>query len=152
MTQTILIYASRRERSRLSRQGYDVLAEYEDYVLVRASGEQVDQLRQRGYEVEVYRSEPAAGLGFEAAQSPYDPGPSTYGPGEHYYLVNFAGPIKPEWCGPSSSKAAACRSQSRRMVTSLRLTILLTSSSGKRRTWMRFDTTASTAGSVPTCL
>ncbi len=97
MTQTVLIYASRRERNRLSRQGYDILAEYEDYVLARATGEQVDQLRQSGYEVEVYRSQPAAGLGFEAAQPPFDPGPSTYGPGEHYYLVNFAGPIKSEW-------------------------------------------------------
>jgi subtilisin family serine protease len=97
MTQTVVIYASRRERSRLSRQGYDILAEYEDYVLVRATGEQVDQLRRSGYEVEVYQSQPAPGLGFEATQPPFDPGPSTFGPGEHYYLVNFAGPIKPEW-------------------------------------------------------
>ena len=97
MTQTILIYASRRQRNRLSREGFDFLAEYEDYVLARVTGEQVDRLRQSGYEVEVYRTEPAPGLGFEAAQPPYDPGPSTYGPGEHYYLVNFAGPVKPEW-------------------------------------------------------
>ena len=97
MTQTVLIYASRRERIRLSREGYEILAEYEDYVLASANGQQVDQLRASGYEVEVYRSQPASGLAFDAAEPPFDPGPSTYGPGEHYYLVNFAGPIKPEW-------------------------------------------------------
>ena len=43
MSQTVLVYASGRERKRLSRQGYQFLAEYEDYVLTRASGEQVEQ-------------------------------------------------------------------------------------------------------------
>jgi len=97
MTQTVLIYASQRERRRLTRQGYDLLAEYEDYVLVRASDQQVDELRQGGYEVEVYRTQPSHGLGLESVMPKHDPGPSTFGPGEHYYLVNFAGPIKSEW-------------------------------------------------------
>ena len=97
MANTVLIYASQRERRRLVRQGYDLLAEYEDYILVRASEEQVDELRKGGYEVEIYRAQPSAGLGLESATPQHDPGPSTFGPGEHYYLVNFVGPIKPEW-------------------------------------------------------
>ncbi|MGE5601980.1 MAG: S8 family serine peptidase, partial [Nitrososphaerales archaeon] len=97
MSQTVLIYASPRERNRLTRQGYQFLAEYKDYVLTRASGEQVEQLRQSGYEVETYSTQPPPGLGFEAAQPKGDIEPETMGPGEHYYLVTFAGPIKPEW-------------------------------------------------------
>ena len=46
MSQTVLIYASQRERTRLIRQGYQFLAEYQDYVLTRVTNEQVDQLRQ----------------------------------------------------------------------------------------------------------
>ncbi len=97
MTQTVLIYASQRERRRLIRQGYESIAEYEDYILVRVSDEQVGELRKSGYEVEIYRTQPSPGLGFESTAPKHDPGPSTFGPGEHYYLVNFAGPIKKEW-------------------------------------------------------
>ncbi len=97
MSQTVLIYATQRARSRLVRQGYQFLAEYEDYVLTRATGAQVDQLRQSGYEVEIYSAGPDQGLGFELAEPKHDPAPATLGPGEHYYLVNFVGPIKPEW-------------------------------------------------------
>lgn len=97
MTQTVLIYASKRERRRLARQGYEMVAEYEDYILVRASDQQVAELRKGGYEVEIYRTQPSHGLGLESVMPKHDPGPSTFGPGEHYYLVNFAGPIKTEW-------------------------------------------------------
>ncbi len=102
MADTVLVYASKRQRTRLRRQGFELLAEYEDYVLTRATGEQVELLRESGYEVEIYRARPPRGPAFEAAGSvaaepAHDPGPSTYGPGEHYYLVNFIGPVKPEW-------------------------------------------------------
>jgi serine protease AprX len=97
MSQTVVIYASQRERNRLSRQGYQFLAEYEDYVLTRASGDQVAQLRASGYEVEVYGTQPPPALGFDEAQPKGNLGPATLGPGSHYYLVSFAGPIKPEW-------------------------------------------------------
>jgi subtilisin family serine protease len=97
MSQTVLIYATQRERVRLIRQGYQFLAEYQDYVLARVSTEQVDQLRQSGYEVEIYRTQPDQGFALDAAEPKNDPGPSSFGPGRHYYLVNFVGPIKPEW-------------------------------------------------------
>ncbi len=97
MSQTVLIYATRRARSRLVREGFQFLAEYEDYVLTRASDQQVDQLRGRGYEVEIYRAEPASGFALDEATPRSTPEPDSLGPGHHYYLVNFAGPIKPEW-------------------------------------------------------
>ncbi len=102
MADTVLVYASKRQRTRLTRQGFELLAEYDDYVLTRATGEQVELLRKSGYEVEIYRARPPKGPALEAAVSAaaepaHDPGPSTYGPGEHYYLVNFIGPVKPEW-------------------------------------------------------
>lgn len=97
MNQTVLIYATRRARTQLARQGYTFLAEYEDYVLTRATGDQVDQLRKSGYEVEIYRTQPSAAFALESVQSPNDPPPSEFGEGDHYYLVNFVGPIKPEW-------------------------------------------------------
>ncbi len=97
MSQTVIIYATGRGRSRLVRQGYEFLAEYDDYVLARASGEQVDQLRAGGYEVEVYRTPPPPALAFEDAHAKAAAGPEALGPGHHYYLVNFVGPIKPEW-------------------------------------------------------
>ena len=65
--------------------------------MVRASEEQVAELRKGGYEVEIYRTQPSAEFGPESIVARHDPGPSTFGPGEHYYLVNFAGPVKAEW-------------------------------------------------------
>ncbi len=54
MTQTVLIYIKRRQQGRLLKQGVDILAEYDDYVLARVTDEQMAQLRAAGYEVEPY--------------------------------------------------------------------------------------------------
>jgi subtilisin family serine protease len=97
MSQTVLIYATQRERTRLTRQGFQFLAEYQDYVLTQASDEQVEELRLRGYEVEIYRRQADQGIALDASEPKNDPGPSSFGPGEHYYLIDFVGPIKPEW-------------------------------------------------------
>lgn len=108
----VLIYATQRQRARLIKQGIDILTEYEDYVLAYADDEELETLQTKGYEVEVYetaatRSAPAvmgtrgitAAGGTEVDMAPgmHGPPPSAYGPGHHYYLVDFIGPIKSEW-------------------------------------------------------
>ncbi len=98
VTETIVIYASRRQRTMLARQGIVILSEYQDYVLAEADADQVAQLRARGFEVEVYQSAAPKALAFAHAEpTARAQPPSAYGPGEHHYLVQFAGPIKPEW-------------------------------------------------------
>ena len=37
MTETVLIYATKRQRKQLTRQGIEILTEYEDYVLAQAT-------------------------------------------------------------------------------------------------------------------
>jgi subtilisin family serine protease len=110
--QTILIYANRRQRKQLAKQGVTFLAEYDDYVLATVTPEQTAALRSQGFEVEVKEQEPAVAVRGRsvaltpatrdvcaAAESvaPQGPPPETFGPGPHYYLVQFVGPIKPEW-------------------------------------------------------
>jgi len=118
MNQTALIYATRRQRKKLARQGITFLAEYDDYVLAELSPEQISDLRALKYEVEIQEQPPImevrgrsvsmapAGQRAMAAESvdgegihiiPAGPHPDTYGPGYHYYLVQFVGPVKPEW-------------------------------------------------------
>lgn len=108
----VLIYATQRQRARLIKQDIDILTEYEDYVLAYADDEELKTLRAKGYEVEVYETAPTRNLpaaggtrgttaagGAEVAMAPgmHGPPPITYGPGHHYYLVDFIGPIKSEW-------------------------------------------------------
>ena len=98
MTETVLIYASRRAAQagsaaramRFWPSTRTTFSRRRPASRSRNCGRAVTRSRCTG-------TQPAAGLGFEAAESPFDPAPSTFGPGEHYYLVNFAGPIKPEW-------------------------------------------------------
>ncbi|MGQ9491957.1 MAG: S8 family serine peptidase [Anaerolineae bacterium] len=112
MTHTVLIYANARQRARLAKQGISVLTEYEDYVLARADDEQLVALQARGFEVEIYEAAPAPGglqpvgtrsitAAGAAEETPpagiVGPPPAAYGPGRHYYLVDFIGPIKSEW-------------------------------------------------------
>ncbi len=112
MRHKVLIYATQRQRPRLIKLGIDIQVEYEDYVLAYADDEEVATLHAKGYEVEVYEAAPrsdapvmrgtrgatAAGSA-ELASTPgiHGPAPVTYGPGRHYYLVDFIGPIKNEW-------------------------------------------------------
>ena len=118
MTQTVLVYASRRQRERLSKQGFVFLAEYDDYVLTDVTPSQLADLRAQGYEVEVQerpeiievRGRSVSLLPDEqlrrgvrsAAEGavyaiPQGPSPETFGPGYHYYLVQFVGPVKEQW-------------------------------------------------------
>ena len=56
MTETVLIYATQRQRKQLTRQGIEILTEYEDYVSGpgnRRAGRATAS--QSGYEVEIYR-------------------------------------------------------------------------------------------------
>ena len=99
MGETVLIYATRRQRKQLTQQGIEILTEYQDYVLAQATAQQVAVLQASGYEVEIYQAAPAArgiGLGVRAV-APQGPPPSTFGPGPHHYVVEFVGPIKPAW-------------------------------------------------------
>ena len=59
MTETVLIYATKRQRKQLTRQGIEILTEYEDYVLAQATAAEVADLQASGYEVEVYEAAPA---------------------------------------------------------------------------------------------
>jgi serine protease AprX len=102
MTETVLIYATRRQRKQLTRQGIEILTEYEDYVLAQATQAEVAALQASGYEVEIYEAAPATPgvreVGLAArAQPPQGPPPAEFGPGPHHYVVEFGGPIKPEW-------------------------------------------------------
>lgn len=99
MTETVLIYATQRQRKRLVKEGIDVLTEYEDYVLARVTGAQAERLQASGYEVEVYSFDvPFKGAAAETqAAVPEGPPPAYFGPGYHYYLVDFIGPVKREW-------------------------------------------------------
>lgn len=123
MTQTVLIYAEPHQRKRLVRDGVPpeaVRVEYDDYVLAEISDEQLARLRAAGYEVEVQaqssvmrvrgrlvaaRTDESPDRPVEAAvpggESLYivseGPPPGVLGPGRHYYLVQFVGPVKPEW-------------------------------------------------------
>jgi subtilisin family serine protease len=123
MTQTVLIYAGQRQRKKLAREGIAFLAEYDDYVLAEVSDEELQQLRSARYEIEVQGKSPALRVrgrlvNMEAPGSaapeaevhpavqpdaagitflPAGPSPQYLGPGRHYYLVQFVGPVKLEW-------------------------------------------------------
>jgi serine protease AprX len=123
MTQIVLIYAGQRQRRQLAREGIAFLAEYDDYVLAEASAEQLQRLRAERYEIEVEGESPTLQVRgrlvrmeapepgeAEAAPRPTTrpeeggvhalsagPAPQHLGPGRHYYLVQFVGPVKPEW-------------------------------------------------------
>ena len=99
MTETVLIYATKRQRKQLTRQGIEILTEYEDYVLAQATADEVATLQANGYEVEVYAATPSVrGVGFGVRERvSQGPPPAEFGPGPHHYVVEFGGPIKPEW-------------------------------------------------------
>lgn len=100
MTETVLIYATSRQRKRLIKEGIDILTEYEDYVLARVTLEQADRLQASGYEVETYAFDMPSTKGPTAdtrAAVPEGPPPAYFGSGYHYYLVDFIGPVKQEW-------------------------------------------------------
>lgn len=121
MDHTVLIYATARQRGRLIKQGIRILTEYEDYVLAQADDAQIEALRAKGFEVEIYEAAPArsgpqiagtrsitaAGAAEEMPLSGISgPPPNVYGPGQHYYLVDFIGPIKAEWLGELEAHGA----------------------------------------------
>jgi hypothetical protein len=99
MTETVLIYATKHQRKQLTRQGIEILTEYEDYVLAQATADEVITLQASGYEVEVYAATPSVrGVGLGARERvSQGPPPAEFGPGPHHYVVEFGGPIKPEW-------------------------------------------------------
>jgi subtilisin family serine protease len=115
----------RRKLAREGTSRGAVLVEYDDYVLAEVSDEQLARLRAAGFEVEVQEQSSlmqvrgwtvAMQMGEPPAQSPdagarpalrpghegvyvvsEGPPPAALGPGRHYYLVQFVGPVKPEW-------------------------------------------------------
>jgi len=118
MAELFVVYADKRQRNKLTQQGIAFRAVYDDYVLADLSSQQVADLRAQGYEVleqemptlvqirgrtvamvtaeEESRRELAPHLrDVEVLRA--GPPPETYGPGRHYYLVSFIGPIKDEW-------------------------------------------------------
>ena len=60
-------------------------------------------LQANGYEVEIYEAAPATpavrDVGFAACEREpsQGPPPAEFGPGPHHYVVEFVGPVKPEW-------------------------------------------------------
>ncbi len=77
MNHKVLIYATQRQRSRLIKQGIDILVHYDDYVLAYASDQEVADLQAKGYEVEVYEAAPVR----NAAYYPGHPGRDRRGRG-----------------------------------------------------------------------
>jgi subtilisin family serine protease len=93
-----LIYANKRQRKQLSKLGITILTEYQDYVLAEADAEQVAALRKQNYEVELQQeAAPKRGVRSGRLAAMSGPAPAEFGPGRHYYLVEFVGPVKPEW-------------------------------------------------------
>ena len=91
MTETVLIYATKRQRKQLTRQGIEILTEYEDYVLAQATASEVAALQASGYEVEIYEAAPATPSvrGGRVrrcdVRCPQGPPPAEFGPGPHHY-------------------------------------------------------------------
>lgn len=118
MTQTAVIYANKRQRAKLTQQGVPFAAVYDDYVLSEVTPAQVADLQAQGYEIELQAQPPVVQVrGRTVAMISADddaraagevrlrdlqvvrpgPPPAAFGPGPHYYLVQFIGPVKGEW-------------------------------------------------------
>lgn len=118
MAETFIVYVDKRQRNKLAQQGITFRAVYDDYVLVDLSPQQAADLRTQGYEVleqemptlvQIRGRAVALVAAEEEARRELEPRlreievlragppPITYGPGHHYYLVNFIGPVKDEW-------------------------------------------------------
>lgn len=118
MAETFVVYVDRRQRNKLAQQGIAFRAVYDDYVLVDLSPQQAADLRTQGYEVlepemptlvQIRGRAVAMVTAEEEGRRELEPRlrdvevlragppPITYGPGHHYYLVNFIGPVKDEW-------------------------------------------------------
>lgn len=118
MNQTAIVYADKRQRGRLAQQGITFRAIYDDYVLTDLSPQQMAALQAQGYEVQVQEAALTVQIrGRTVAMVTRDdetlvtdrprlrdldivragPPPATFGPGRHYYLVYFIGPVKGEW-------------------------------------------------------
>ncbi|MCX7670814.1 MAG: S8 family serine peptidase, partial [Anaerolineae bacterium] len=118
MAETFIVYVDRRQRNKLAQQGITFRAVYDDYVLVDLSPQQATDLRTQGYEVleqemptllQIRGRTVAMVTAEEEGRTELEPrlrdvevlragpSPDTYGPGRHYYLVNFIGPVKNEW-------------------------------------------------------
>ena len=109
MTETVLIYATKRQRKQLTRQGIEILTEYEDYVLAQATQAEVAALQANGYEVEIYEASagPVPGVGFGVRER-VSAGTATgrIRPRPASYVVEFGGPIKPEWLATDRRRTA----------------------------------------------
>ena len=94
MTETVLIYATKRQRKQLTRQGIEILTEYEDYVLAQATADEVCRpckptaTRSKIYEAAPATSGRARGR-VRARETPQGPPPAEFGPGPHHYVVEF---------------------------------------------------------------
>ena len=118
MTQTAVIYANKRQRAKLTQQGIPFVEVYDEYVLSDVTPAQVADLRAQGYEIELQEQPPVVqvrGRSVAMISAEEDaraagpirlrdlqvvrpgPPPDAFGPGPHYYLVQFIGPIKDEW-------------------------------------------------------
>jgi len=118
MIQPAVIYANKRQRAKLTQQDIPFVAVYEDYVLSNITLAQIAVLRAQGYEIELQDQPPVVQVRGRAVAmiSAEDdaraageirlrdveivrpgPPPDTFGPGAHYYLVQFVGPVKNEW-------------------------------------------------------
>jgi subtilisin family serine protease len=118
MTPAAVIYANKRQRAKLTQQGIPFAAVYDDYVLSDVTPAQVADLRTQGYEIELQDQPPVVQVRGRAvamisaeedarAAGPIrlrdlqvvrpGPPPDAFGPGPHYYLVHFIGPVKGEW-------------------------------------------------------
>jgi len=108
---TATVFANRRQFRRIERQVTRVLAPYDSFVLVEATEEQIEALRAEGFKVVLREDLNQIDLGTRSIDTrrprytrdgtlqphpdyPHMDGP---GPGSHHYIVQFIGPIKPEW-------------------------------------------------------
>ena len=108
MRQTAIIYISKRQQRTIKSQVSAVLTAYPDSVLVEVTAQQLDQLTADGYLVEVLDGINEINVGGELVDTSIAPLaiPKTVAGARgvhktddfpHHFLVQFIGPIKPEW-------------------------------------------------------
>ena len=108
MQHTVIIYASKRQLRTLKTQVSAILTTYADSALVEVTTQQLDQLTSEGYSLEVLENINEINVGGELVDTSIAPlavdkaasgvrGVLRADDLPHHYLVQFIGPIKPEW-------------------------------------------------------
>ena len=108
MQYTAIIYATKRQQRTIKSHVSSVLTLYPDSALVEVTTQQLDQLTAEGYSIEVLDGINEINVGGELVDTSAAPaaisksvagvrGAPMADDFPHHFLVQFIGPIKPEW-------------------------------------------------------